>query len=209
MSQDETAYEALRQQLLTGDLRADEKLAEIPWSERLGVGRAAVRAALRRLAGEGLVVKVRASYRVPALEAPDVRALRQLREILEVGALRAAGTPTSAALRQIRKACEDYERFVTGGYLAGAREADLRFHQALVSAAGNARLLRAYQQANLPLFQNRIGPGGRMLEDYSQAQAEHRVILDHLAAGDTEAAITALEAHLRRGENEITAPPGR
>ncbi len=203
MTQDLSAYQRLRQLILTGDLRPDERLGEVAWAKRLGLGRAAIRAALMRLAGEGLVVKVRASYRAPSLRSEDVREFRQMREILEVGALRVAAPISEAMLDEIRKACGDYRHMVEKGYFAGAREADLRFHHALVGAAGNKRLLGIYQAANLPLFQNRIGTEGIMLNDYAQALAEHQAIVEALDKRKVDEALRVLTEHLRRGEIEV------
>jgi DNA-binding GntR family transcriptional regulator len=172
----------------------------------LKTGRAAVREALGRLAGEGLVQRVRASYRVTAPNPEDIHEFRQLREIFEIGALRTCGANgkiPGVRLKEIRAAANDFARLSARGYLAGAREADLAFHRALVAAAGNHRLLHLYQAANLPLFQTTVGPAGRALDDYRQTQAEHEAIVANLEDGRFNQAITALERHLRRGESSV------
>lgn len=207
MTQAESAYQSLRQRILAGDMAADEKITELGWAELLGIGRAAVREALRRLAGEGLVSKVGASYRVAGLRQQDVHTLRQLREIFEVGALRvcAAEGLSGERLAAIKEANEDFGRFIDGKYFVGAREADLRFHQRLVAAANNDRLSTLYESANLPLFQNYLAASGRALDDYDVSHAEHATIVQNLEKGDFDAAIESLSAHLRRGERIVTA----
>lgn len=206
MKKTEVAYHSIRARLLAGDLAPSEKLTELAWAAELKTGRAAVREALGRLAGEGLVQRVRASYRVTCPTTEDIHEFRQLREIFEIGALRtcaAKGKIPTVRLREIRAAANDFARLSARGYLAGAREADLAFHRALVAAAGNHRLLHLYQAANLPLFQTTVGPAVRALDDYHQTQAEHEAIVANLENSRFNHAITALERHLRRGESSV------
>jgi DNA-binding GntR family transcriptional regulator len=206
MRKAESAYQSIRAHLLAGDLAPSEKLTELAWVAELKTGRSAVREALGRLAGEGLVQRVRASYRVTAPTPKDIHEFRQLREIFEIGALRTCGTNgkiPAVRLKEIRAAANDFAQLSARGYLAGAREADLAFHRALVAAAGNHRLLHLYQAANLPLFQTTVGPAGRTLDDYRQTQAEHEAIVANLEDSRFTQAITALERHLRRGENSV------
>src|SRR5690606_33541755 len=53
------AYARLRQEIVSGALRPNERLVEAELTERLGVGRAGVRTALARLEQDGLVVRER------------------------------------------------------------------------------------------------------------------------------------------------------
>ncbi len=207
-SQSERAYQFIRRELLAAELRPGERLTEIKWAIKVGVGRAAVREALRRLSGEGLVQKLRASHVVIEPAPADIHELRQLRDVLETGALRACGKEVPPQrLKAIRTALHDYEDLMRKGYLAGAREADLRFHQAIVAAPGNARLTRLHESANLPLFKTYLGTGGQLLDDYEETRTEHREIFDHLAGSRIDLAIEALQRHLNRGEITVLNPP--
>jgi DNA-binding GntR family transcriptional regulator len=80
MNQADSAYQAIRARLLAGDLSPSEKLTELGWAASLNLGRAAVREAFGRLAGEGLVQKIRASYRVTAPTAADIHEFDRMRE---------------------------------------------------------------------------------------------------------------------------------
>ncbi|WP_404425061.1 GntR family transcriptional regulator [Nibricoccus sp. IMCC34717] len=201
-TQAQTAYETLRREVLAGEWAGGTKITEIASAARLGIGRAAVREALRRLAGEGLVEKIRASYRVVSVSSEDAPALRQLREIFEVGSLRLCareGLP-KRALASIHRANSDFASLVAKGYFSGAREADLRFHRELVAACGNRKLLELYDSANLPLFQKFLAGDDRLVRDHALAVKEHGMIEKALAEGKFEAAMSALVAHLQRGE---------
>ena len=200
----EAAYAALRQAILSAEVLPGTRFSELEWSERLGVGRFAVREALKRLDGEGLVVKVRSRYQVPFLTADEVHQIRHLRAVLEAGAVRLLpGKPPREALRAIREAARDYENLVKRHYWAGAREADLRFHHALVRAAENPRLLRAYESANLPLLHVTVGANPTPLDDFTVAVREHLAIYTALDEGKPEKAAALLEKHLKRGEREV------
>ena len=195
----------MREAILSATLLPGTHLAEIDWATRLGLGRFAVREALKRLHGEGLLTRQRGRHQVASLSAEDVREISELRRVLETGALRSLPGPADAvAVREIAAAAADHAELVARGYLAGAREADLRFHRAIVAIGGNRRLIRLYESSNLPLLHVRIGPGAEPLDDFGLAVAEHRAIAEAIGRGAMEEAARALEAHLQRGAAAIS-----
>lgn len=203
-SKSETAYHEIRKVILSAGVLPGEHLAEIDWSERLGLGRFAIREALKRLHGEGLVSKNRGKYRVTAMTAEEIRQVSHLRAILEVGALRfSGGRVPEAVLREIKEAAVDYAGFVEKAYYSGAREADLRFHRAIVAISENPRLIALYAMSNLPLLHVTVGRNPAPLDDFDEAAAEHNAICAALEWGNTEEAAQLLECHLKRGELEV------
>ncbi|WP_323148927.1 GntR family transcriptional regulator, partial [Pseudomonas oryzihabitans] len=75
---------ALRQMILSGELTAGERLAEIPTAERFAVSRMPVRLALRTLAQEGLLERSGArGYQVRALTGADLEGAVEVRGVLE------------------------------------------------------------------------------------------------------------------------------
>ena len=78
---------ALRSRILEGELAAGERLPERELTERYGVARHSVRAALRSLAAEGLVaIEPHRGASVASLDARGVRSLFELRAALELEA---------------------------------------------------------------------------------------------------------------------------
>jgi DNA-binding GntR family transcriptional regulator len=203
-SKSEKAHASLRERILSTTILPGEHIAEMDWAERLHVGRFAIREALKRLHGEGLVTRVRNKYRVSTMNAEEVHEITHLRAILEAGALRFLknGIPAKI-LKEIRQAANDYAALVKKGYFAGAQEADLRFHRAIVASAGNRRLIRIYEVSNLPLLQATIGKNSVSLNDYALAVREHEEICGALEKGNFSRAASALEKHLKRGEKEV------
>jgi len=84
------ALVALRELILSGQLGAGEQLREVALSERLGVSRTPIRAALVQLADEGLVTKVGSSYVVRDFTDADIADAIEMRGVIEGTAARLA-----------------------------------------------------------------------------------------------------------------------
>ena len=203
-SQSDQAYEELRHRILILEIRPDERLKEEEWAGKLKVGRLAVREALTRLHGEALVTRgAKGGFFAATMNETDVHEIREVREILEVAALRlAASRLTPEQIAELETTCDDFAYMVKKGYHTGACEADRRLHALLVAGSGNSRLLRAYEHAHIPLFQIRVGQSREYMEDYETTDREHRAIVAALKAREVEQAVQLLRAHFARGEIE-------
>jgi DNA-binding GntR family transcriptional regulator len=198
----QTAYEELRRRILTFELTPNERLKEEFWSAKLKVSRTAIREALTRLLGEGLVTaRERGGLFVTQMTEKDFHEIRILREIYETAAFAmACDRITDAELNAIAQTCDDFREFVKKGYYNGACESDLRFHHLLIAASGNTHLVQAYQRSNIPLFQLKLGRSLTFLDDYHETEQEHRRILEALKTREKSEGIRLLRAHFRRGE---------
>jgi DNA-binding GntR family transcriptional regulator len=182
-SQANHAYHEIRRHILTAQLQPGVRLKEDYWANKLDVGRMAVREALTRLLGEGLVeLGERGGYYVTemtpktcARSANCGRCSNWRRCGWRWDALR------QAQLAQLDDICNDFSSLVQKGYVAGACEADIKFHETLLAASGNRRLLQAYHYAHIPLFHQKLGKTRVYLEDYDQTDREHRLIVEALA----------------------------
>ncbi len=204
-SQANHAYHEIRRHILTAQLQPGIRLKEDYWANKLEVGRMAVREALTRLLGEGLVgLGERGGYYVTEMTPEDVRQIRELREVLELAAVRlAAGRITEAQLARLDDICRDFSSLVQKGYVAGACEADIKFHETLLAASGNRRLLQAYHYAHIPLFHQKLGKTRVYLEDYDLTDREHRLIVEALRNKDLPLAEQTLRNHFKRGEAAV------
>ena len=78
------AYAELRRRILVLHIRPEERLKEEEWARNLKVGRLAVREALTRLHGEGLVSRgAKGGFFAAAMSPKDVSEIREVREIFE------------------------------------------------------------------------------------------------------------------------------
>lgn len=198
------AYAELRRRILVVQIRPEERLKEEEWARNLKLGRVAIREALTRLHGEGLVVRgAKGGFFAAPMTPKDVSEIREVREIFETAALRLAVRKiTPDHIAKLEAACDDFAYMVRNGYHSTACEADRRFHEVLVAAGGNNRLTRAYEHCHIPLFQIRVGQAHDYIVDYEETEREHRGIVEALKARDEERAVALLRAHLARGESE-------
>jgi DNA-binding GntR family transcriptional regulator len=154
----------MRERILEGDLEPGRRLVERELVEAYDVARHTLRAALRRLEGEGLVrVEPNRGARVVSLSADDLEALFALRLALEREAahlaLERGGGRLPAA---VHDAARDLNRLAQRRRtpwkeLAAAHH---RVHEALVAAAGAPRIERAYAalSTELDLFLSQLRP---------------------------------------------------
>jgi len=190
--------DALRSRILSGHLPPGEALREEALATTYDVSRHTLRAALRTLAGEGLIrIVPNRGASVASLTAADLVPLFELRTALEIEACRLAldrndGRLPSrvhdrldALVRACRSKGSDWSEIA-------AAHAD--FHQALVAGAQSPRIEDAYKRlaTELNLFLAQLRPvwsRRRMIE-------HHRtLVLDLETTGD----VTALRRHLEDG----------
>ena len=90
-TQGDIAYQELRRRILIAQLEPNVRLKEDEWAKKLNVSRMAVRESLTRLLGEGLVESgEKGGYFVAEMTIEDIKNIRELREILELAAIRLA-----------------------------------------------------------------------------------------------------------------------
>ncbi|MBP7933910.1 MAG: GntR family transcriptional regulator [Phycisphaerae bacterium] len=196
----ERAYQRLRRLLVLEQLPAGERLRETEWAERLEVNRAALREAFARLEAEGFLKKgAKTGYFVPDLRAEDILEIIEVRIMLEGGAIERVvrlGKNNTQELRLMSEACDQLERLVREEYLLGVAEADRRFHEALVNAAGNRRLAMLYERAPLPIIHPLIITGEQWKTRVRQTLDEHRAVLEAILDGNVALGQQLLRTHL-------------
>ena len=204
-SQASKAYSELRKKILTNQVRPGVRLKEDSWSKTLAVSRMAIREALTRLLGEGLVILgKKGGYYIKPMNKEDVVELRELREILEIGALKLLYKKiTSEQLKKLEQICDDFTNMMQQGYFNGACEADMKFHETLMEMSGNNKLLHTYRTSHIPLFHQKLAKTQENLNDYELTDKEHRAIVKALKAKDYKQAEQALIKHFLRGESAI------
>jgi DNA-binding GntR family transcriptional regulator len=202
-TQAELAYKELSHRILTQEIAPNERIKEQFWAQQLKVNRAAIRESLTRLLGEGVLRQgERGGYFVAEMSKDEIHEIRELREILETAAFGlACDRATPKQIKEIEETCDDFANFVKKNYLTAAHEADLRFHQLLISSSRNARLAQLYNRSHIPLFQKRAQTSVH-LEDFIQTEKEHRKIVEALKRKDKKAGVQYLKEHFNRGEQD-------
>jgi DNA-binding GntR family transcriptional regulator len=138
----------LRRTILDGDRPGGSRLVERELCEEYGVARHTLRAALRSLAGEGLVhLEPHRGAAVARLDAEQVRWLYELRAALELEAAHLALERHGGTLPPaVHAALHDLERACAGPRPAWSEVTDAHqaLHAAIVEAAGSPRITAAH-----------------------------------------------------------------
>ncbi|MEV0720416.1 GntR family transcriptional regulator [Asanoa sp. NPDC050611] len=198
---------ALRQALVTGQLEPGVVYSAASLAAELGVSNSPVREAMLALTDDGLMEVVpNRGYRVVALTEADLAEITQLRYLLEVPAAGlAAERDLTDRLGALYELVERIESTAGAGDLAGNLDADRRFHLLLVDTCGNRRLTEqvARLRDQTRLFNLRaLAESG----DLVASAAEHRPLLDAIAAHDRATAETLMRAHLDHIRTDWSSP---
>lgn len=201
------AYTEIRRKILSAQIPPNTRLKEDFWAKKLSVSRMAIRETLTRLLGEQLVsLGPKGGYFVNSLTTENVTQIRELREILELGALRLAhGKISKDQIGKLEKICKDFTSMVEQGYFAGACEADLKFHETLMECSGNDKLLQTYINSHIPLFHRQLTKSNNSENDYELTDKEHRAIVKALKDKNLEQAEKIMKLHFARGATMLDA----
>jgi DNA-binding GntR family transcriptional regulator len=198
-------YTQIRRKILSNQIPVNTRLKEDEWAKKIEVSRMAVREALTRLLGEGLVILgEKGGYYIKPMTPDDVHELRELREVLELGAIRLAIRKADKKYFDVLdKICDDFSNMVSNQYYNGALEADMKFHETLVELGGNKNLLQTYLSSHIPLFHQKLGSTQISYDDHEQTDFEHRELVKALKNKDIARAEDLLTKHFARGEAAV------
>ncbi len=183
--------------IVSGQMAPGELFSAPTLAGRFGVSATPVREAMLNLEKRGLIEVLRnKGFRVTAVSEDDLRAIVEVRQLLEVpAAQRVCGTLRAGDLARLRALADDIVTNAASGELAAYLAADTTFHLTLLSLAGNPRLTGIV--ADLRAQTRLVGLAD--LVDTEQLRAsslEHHTMLDLMEAGDAEAMGAVLHAHI-------------
>lgn len=196
----EWLFERLRDEILSGVMKPDQKLSEPQIARRYNTSRAPLREALRLLEERQLVTRSpRTGARVAVFSAGDIEDLIMMRERLEgLAAARAAVKMTDAEIEALRtlvlNRCEELRQHPSRPYYL---ERNRDFHTEIAKSSGSAELQRLlckdYFFRFRLMFQQRAWSSAIGL----QGQNEHLRIVEAIAARDSELAEMLMRRHVR------------
>lgn len=191
------AYSRIKGLIARGGLVPDEAVSERALAEQLGLGRTPVREALKGLAREGLldVVPMRGTFlRRPSID--DVREIYEVRLAIEgMAAFLVAQRGAPPELRAYRPQLAPFLHRGGPGDIEAMHRLGWDFHEAIIAATGNRRMLQTYGMLRLPMMALR---SGRPV-DAEQAVTslrEHLAILDAIEESDGALAQARIMDHL-------------
>jgi len=201
----ESIYEKLMEDIISGRLKAGQRLPTTALAEKFGTSRMPVRQALQRLVNEGIVVQSPGfGARLVSPSPKEVRDVYVVRVILETTALSMAfrnlGSVQLARLEEsLLKQCEARNRS-----FAEYLKWDFEFHRIIAEASDNDFLEREIENALSAsnvyriLFEKKGG-------DYKPPapEKEHHEILFFIKCGDQKRAGELLRRHILRGVEDL------
>jgi len=184
--------------ILNGHLSPGARIVEADLARRMGISRAPVREAARRLESAGLLTsQPRRGFFVRQVSARQAEELYQVRIDLELMAGRLACASASDA--QIARLNEKVEHMVAQAALLNRAERvalDLDLHAYIAEISGNSYLHRLFcnLQTEVRMFQSLCEPG---YEDPHYIAESHRPIAAAITRRDAQATQAALRLHLQ------------
>ena len=196
-------YQAIRQAIISGEIKAGEILKEAELSKEYGVSKTPVREALILLGHEGLVESMpRAGYVVTSVTVQDVLETFHLRSILEaeaagLAAERITEEEIAALVKNNNEEIVLSKRAYEHGFYERAYELNMEFHQIIARASGNHRLAHLIK---------------RLMEDMRRMLAfdpcfvnpqQHKDIIEALKHRDRAKAQQAMKRHVEETKSRL------
>lgn len=203
-SLEESVYLTLEEEILSRKLKKGDSLTETSLSARLGVSRTPLRAALHRLAEEGLIeISPNRGAVVIGIGDEELVDIYKIRIRLEgLASAEATKRINEEDLKKLRDSVELAEFYIRKQDAEHLKELDSEFHNIIYKASGNRLLCKTLTELhrNIQFYRKRSLAVADRLE---KSIAEHREILSAIERGDVEAADRLTSAHIEAALNNL------
>lgn len=203
-----SSYEAIKAMIVTGQLAPGRRVTELDLAEQLQVSRTPVREALNRLQRDGLVVeRPRTGFAVVQFDETMLREVFDLRLELDSYATRLAVLRITdeqvMSLTEILDKCDELARTDPSprGRLE-EMELGMELHRQIARISGNS-LLAELLDGLLVKCQVYVWMELTQLDEFHAARADHRMIVEAIAARDADQACEHSRSHIRQSRDGI------
>jgi DNA-binding GntR family transcriptional regulator len=202
------AFSRIADAIVIGDIQPGARIREALLARRLGVSRGVLREAMQRLEGLKLVARTsNIGVHVMGLSEQDLLDLYSVREALEGMAARLAASRMPddeiRALEALLLRHGEKQDVKHGeGYYQASEDED--FHFRIARGSRNGRLERTlctelYYQLRLYRYRSSVRPGRASI-----ALAEHREIVEAIAARNPDRAEAAMRRHIQNARSSLS-----
>ena len=200
----DVVFNTLRKAILTGELKPGERLMEIHLANRLGVSRTPIREAIRKLELEGLVIMIpRRGAEVAQITEKSLKDVLEVRRALDaLCAELACDRISDEEKERLRQACNAFDHATVTGDATTIAAADVAFHDIIVQATGNARLIQLINNMSEQMYRYRF----EYIKDESghdNLVNEHRMIYESIIEQDKARAAEAARLHIDNQEKSV------
>ena len=208
----ENIFDFLHERIIAGQYAPGEWLRQEDISSRLGVSMTPVREALDLLVSAGLAERVPyRGVRVLRPSATEMADSYTMRLLLESAAVHAAALHiTQAQLSQLEEILAQSRSLVKLKDMSSQRVLNRELHGTIAAASGNPLLHRTYMTVlntfpDWMLYEYMFRHPELLDSSMRSEHAEHRVIVEALAAHDADLAVQRTVAHLANRGRELEA----
>ena len=190
------ALTRLRDEIIQGKMRPNERLIAADLAERLNTSRTPIREALQLLEAEQLVVAAKRGYVVREHTKEEIVEIYEVRAALEGMAARLAAQKTgTSAYKEIEAIGAHRDSLITSNDRKLIVDLNDEFHAAIFAACGNSRLDRINRSNSQHFFNYRIS------ELYTKEETKisikgHALILKAIKNHDADQADSAAQEHV-------------
>jgi DNA-binding GntR family transcriptional regulator len=200
----EAAVVALREAILSGALPQGSQLREVHIATEMGISRAPLREAMRKLEESGLVVKIpfRGTF-VAEVSEETMAEIISLRNHLEPYAVeRSLPKLLGPEIWRLDAATEALEATVKAGDIAASVETHVALHRLFYEHAEHRLLLRMWQEweSQLRLF---FGADHAAFGHLDRIYADHLRLVEVVKTGDIAAITAELVDHISSGPRHV------
>ena len=189
------AFNRLRDDIIQGVIRPNERLIAADLAATLNTSRTPIREALQLLEAEGLVLGIKRGYVVREYTREEIIEIYQVRAALEGMAARLVAEKSGTTAVKTIEAIGAHKDSVGKGDSSVVVDLNNAFHAAIFTASGNARLEKLNRTNSQHFFNYRIAEMYSKEEQLVSVRGHARII-KALKAHDGDAADTAAREHV-------------
>lgn len=200
-----TAWDRVRQGILTGQLAPGERLIAQRLAADLGLSRTPVKEALASLEREGLVTRAENwGYSVRLISVRDAQDVFEARLVVETAnsfhaALRATDSQVRAMAQVLQEAYGQLKR----RRIMAFQQASRQVHEQIAEASGNRMLMQMFRQVNDLVMLVAITSLRVLPDRATDILAENRSIVEAIRARDPDLAAERTRRHIEAGHEAI------
>lgn len=194
-------YEILKEKILSREISPGTRLVDTKIAKSFGISRTPIRDALRQLTEDGLVVSIgKKGFSVFQPSQHDIEEIFELRELIDIAAvtklIQTILPNDLSVLCEIEQSLRNREGSPNGNLFI---RSDEDFHDTLVKACGNSRLVNIYSDLR---SQTRIFRRKTSSNEVRKQKAEyfHQRIFDGLKNLNLDETIDAVKNHVAQSK---------
>lgn len=196
----------LTRAIVEGHLGPGSRIVEADIARRMGISRAPVREAARRLERQGvLVARPRHGFAVRSISVQEIDDLYEVRLSLELTSIElACRKADDAGLARVQALVQEMVRLAPTQPQHERIATDFELHTLICELSGNAHLHRIFLNTQTEMRMV-IALIDAVYHDPAAVAATHRPIVDALLRRDAEAAKAAMRVHLEDAWSHVRA----